>query len=155
MRHRPVSYLTVILFATLSAAGPLLAHHAFAPMFDGEKIIRLKGVVSRFEWVNPHTFIIVDVQGADGKTEQWALEGPAPNGLTRRGFSPASIKPGETVEACGYGARADFTRTVAVAGDSRRILNVELLTRSEGGPQVWQDYGQRKCREALEAKPQD
>jgi hypothetical protein len=117
-------------------------------MFDGEKVINVKGVVTRFEWVNPHSFIIVDIKGADGKTEQWALEGPAPNQLTRRGYTVASVKPGETIEACGYALRDSAPKTDPSSGGSRHIMNVELLTLTEGGTRVWQDYGQRKCRDA-------
>ena len=138
----------IVGFAAVFTAGSLFAHHAFAPMFDGEKVIHLKGVVTRFEWINPHTFIIVDVKGADGKTEEWALEGPPVNNLVRKGYSPASVKPGETVEACGYGARDAGPRIDPKSGTSRRIMNVELLTLTDGEQRVWQDYGQRKCRDA-------
>ena len=138
----------IFVFAALFTAGSLFAHHAFAPMFDVEKVINVKGVVTRFEWVNPHSFIIVDIKGADGKTEQWALEGPAPNQLTRRGYSVTSVKPGETIEACGYALRDSAPKTDPGSGVSRHIMNVELLTLTEGGTRVWQDYGQRKCRDA-------
>ena len=137
----------VVVMAALLTAGSLLGHHAFAPMFDGEKVVRVKGVVTRFEWVNPHTFIIVDLKGADGKTERWALEGPAPNQLVRRGYTPASIEPGEPVEACGYGTR-DPAPKVDASGESKRIMVVEVLTLTEGGTREWSPYGQRKCRDA-------
>src|SRR6185436_9852072 len=103
MTSKAFSSLIVIL--TLFTAGSLCAHHAFAPTFDADKVVRIKGVVTRFEWVNPHSYIIVDLKDADGKTVQWALEGPAPNQLVRRGFDTTSIKPGDSVEACGYGTR--------------------------------------------------
>jgi hypothetical protein len=125
----------------------MLGHHAFAPMFDGEKVVRVKGVVTRFEWVNPHTFIIVDLKSADGKTERWALEGPAPNQLVRKGYAETSIKPGEPVEACGYGTR-DPKPKVDASGESRRIMVVELLTLTEGGTREWSPYGHTKCRDA-------
>ena len=95
MTNKAFSSLIVIL-AVLFTAGSLCAHHSFAPTFDADKVVRLKGVVTRFEWVNPHSYIIVDLKGADGKTDQWALEGPAPNQLTRRGYDMTSIKPGDT-----------------------------------------------------------
>ena len=137
----------VAVMAALLTAGALFGHHAFAPMFDGEKVVRVKGVVTRFEWVNPHTFIIVDQKGADGKPERWALEGPAPNQLVRRGYTEASIKPGEPVEACGYGTR-DAAPKVDASGESKRVMVVELLTLTEGGTREWSPYGQHKCRDA-------
>ena len=138
----------IVVFAAVFTAGSLFAHHAFAPMFDGEKTVRVKGVVTRFEWVNPHTYIIVDLKGADGKTEQWALEGPAPNGLIRRGYRMDSIKPGEPVEACGYGLRNGEAKIDPASGVPRRIMVVELLTLTEGGTREWSTYGQTKCRDA-------
>ena len=96
MANRAFRSLIVIL-AALITAGTLYAHHAFAPTFDADKVVRVKGVVTRFEWVNPHSFIIVDLKAGDGKTDQWALEGPAPNQLTRRGYDMGSIKPGDAV----------------------------------------------------------
>lgn len=137
----------VVVIAALLTAGSLLGHHAFGPTFDAEKVVRLKGVVTRFEWVNPHTYIIVDLKGADGKTERWALEGPAPNQLVRRGYSLTSIEPGDPIEACGYGTR-DTAPKVDANGDSRRLMVVELLTLTEGGTREWSPYGQHKCRDA-------
>jgi hypothetical protein len=136
--------------AAIFTAGSLLAHHSFASLFSGEKMVRVKGVIKKFEWINPHSFIIVDVAGSDGKTEQWALEGPAINLLSRQGYSPASLKPGETIQACGYGTREGIgPRVDPASGASSQIMLVELLTLPEGGlPRLWQDYGQHKCRDA-------
>ena len=152
MTNKTFSSLIVILSA-LFTAGSLCAHHAFAPTFDAEKVVRIKGVVSKFEWVNPHSYIIVDLKGADGKTEQWALEGPAPNQLTRRGYEMTSIKPGDLIEACGYGTRDAAPKIDSKSGVARHVMVVELLTLTEGGAREWSPYGQTKCRDALLAKP--
>src|SRR4029450_2565826 len=127
MANRVFSSLIVIL-AAVSTAGTLSAHHAFAPTFDADKVVRIKGVVTRFEWVNPHSYIIVDLKGDDGKTDQWALEGPAPNQLTRRGYDTASIKPGDPVEACGYGTRDAAPKIDPSSGAPRHLMVVEVLT---------------------------
>ena len=147
MTNKAFSSLIVIL-AALFTAGSLCAHHAFAPTFDADKVVRIKGVVTRFEWVNPHSYIIVDLKGSDGKTEQWALEGPAPNQLIRRGYEMTSIKPGDPVEACGYGTRDAAPKIDPSSGAARHIMVVELLTLAEGGAREWSPYGQTKCRDA-------
>jgi hypothetical protein len=147
MTNKACSSLIVTL-AALFTAGTLCAHHAFAPTFDSNKVVRVKGVVTRFEWVNPHSYIIVDLKGADGKTEQWALEGPAPNQLIRKGYAMTSIKPGDFVEACGYGTRDAAPRIDPNSGAARHIMVVELLTLAEGGAREWSPYGHTKCRDA-------
>ena len=152
MTNKAFSSLIVIL-AALFTAGTLCAHHAFAPTFDADKVVRVKGVVTRFEWVNPHSYIIVDLKGADGKTEQWALEGPAPNQLTRRGYVMTSIKPGDSVEACGYGTRDAAPKIDPSSGTARHIMVVELLTLADGGAREWSPYGQTKCRDAQVSRP--
>ena len=147
MTSKTFSSLIVIL-AALFTTGSLRAHHAFAPTFDADKVVRIKGVVTRFEWVNPHSYIIVDLKGADGQTEQWALEGPAPNQLIRRGYATTSIKPGDPVEACGYGTRNATPKVDPNSGAARHLMVVELLTLAEGGAREWSPYGQTKCRDA-------
>ena len=147
MADNRFKFSTVIL-ATLLAGGSLYAHHAFAPTFDADRVVRIKGVVTKFEWANPHSYIIVDLKGADGKTDQWALEGPAPNQLTRRGYTMTSIKPGDPVEACGYGTRDGVPKIDRNTGAARYVMVVEILTLAEGGTREWSPYGQTKCRDA-------
>ena len=137
----------IFIFAALITGGTLCAHHAFAPTFDANKVVRLKGVVARFDWVNPHSYIIVDLKGDDGKTEQWALEGPAPNQLTRRGFAMTSIKPGDSVEACGYGTHDATPKIDPSSGAARHLMVVEILTLADGVVREWSPYGQTKCRD--------
>jgi hypothetical protein len=85
----------VIAGLTMTGA-PLLAHHSFA-VFDMTQEKTLTGVVSRFEWTNPHTFIWVDVPNDKGVVESWAIEGMSPNYLGRRGWSKNSVKPGDRI----------------------------------------------------------
>jgi hypothetical protein len=73
-----------------------LAHHSFA-MFDQTQRVTLKGKVTEFQWTNPHAFIHLDVPGADGKAENWAIELNSPNNLKRQGWKAASLKGGDEV----------------------------------------------------------
>lgn len=72
------------------------AHHSFA-MFDSSKELTLSGVVKEFQWTNPHTWIQIMVPNAQGKMEEWSVEGSSPNGLAARGWKRTSLKPGDRV----------------------------------------------------------
>jgi len=72
------------------------AHHSFAP-FDMSSEKTITGVVNRFEWTNPHSWIWIDVPNDKGGVDTWGIEGMSPNYLARRGWSKTSLKPGEKV----------------------------------------------------------
>jgi hypothetical protein len=80
----------------VTSGAKLSAHHSFAA-FDMSKEQTITGVVSRFDWTNPHTFIWVDVTNDKGVVETWAIEGMSPNYLGRRGWSKNSVKPGDKI----------------------------------------------------------
>jgi len=84
---------------------PVLAHHSFAAEFDADKPVKLKGIVAKVEWLNPHSWIYIDVKNADGKTEQWAVEGGAPNALFRRGWTKNSLPVGTQITVDGFQAK--------------------------------------------------
>ncbi len=89
----------------LAAGAPVLAHHAFTAEFDATKPVKLKGTVTKMEWVNPHSWIYVDVKTDDGKVEPWAVEAGAPNAMFRRGWNKNSIPVGIEVVIDGYRAK--------------------------------------------------
>lgn len=78
------------------------AHHAFAAEFDADKPIELTGVVQRVRFVNPHSWIYIDVTGADGKVTTWGLEFGSPNSLANAGLTKEDVKPGTKVKINGF-----------------------------------------------------
>ncbi len=81
------------------------AHHAFAAEFDANKPVNFKGKITKMEWINPHTWLHVDVKGSDGKVVNWAIEAGTPNVLFRRGFTKQSLLPGTDIVIDGYQAK--------------------------------------------------
>src|SRR5580704_11707173 len=92
---RKVVRTAAILLATFTA--PAVAHHSFA-MFDAEKTITLQGTVKEFEWVNPHSWLRINVNDEKtGKAALWALELSSPSRLVTMGMRADSVKAGDTV----------------------------------------------------------
>src|SRR6476620_1728263 len=94
------SVLAVLVGSTVlvTSVVPLSAHHSFAAEFDAAKQVNLSGVVTKVEWMNPHTYFYVDVKDAQtGKVENWACEMGSPNGLTRQGWTRNTLHVGMVV----------------------------------------------------------
>jgi hypothetical protein len=98
-------FLTVGLVALFGALTTASAHHAFGAEFDANRPVLLKGKIVKIEWVNPHTWIHVEITKADGTKEVWMVEGGSPNSLLRRGANKNSFPEGTEVVVDGYQAR--------------------------------------------------
>ena len=108
------------------AVVPVWAHHAFAAEFDAQSPVELNGTVVKMEWVNPHTWIHIDVAQPDGSQERWMIEGGPPTSLLRRGFTKASLLAGTEVFVEGFrakdGSQKANGRDVTFADGSKLFL---------------------------------
>jgi len=100
----------VAAFVAILATVPVVAHHAFSAEFDAKRPVKLRGTVTKMEWINPHSWIHIDVKDAKGKVESWMVEGGAPNALLRRGFTKDSLPVGTEILVEGYQAKDGSTR---------------------------------------------
>ena len=99
--------VAAVLAASAVALAPVAVwgHHAFGAEFDPNRPLVLKGPVTKVEWVNPHTWIHIEVQKDDGTTEDWMVEGGTPNTLLRNGLNKNSLTPGTFIVVDGYQAK--------------------------------------------------
>jgi hypothetical protein len=111
MKRTIIVLLTSIVLLA-SFAIPVLAHHAFAAEYDVARPLTLKGKVTKWELVNPHSWIHIDVTGPDGKVTPWMVEGGSPNSLLRNGFTKNSLPAGTEIVVEGYQAKDGANRAV-------------------------------------------
>jgi len=91
------------------------AHHAFAAEFDANKPVKLKGTVTSMEWVNPHSWLHIDVKKTDGTVEKWMVEGGPPTSLLKRGFTKKSVVIGSEVVVEGFMSKDHACRPICRA----------------------------------------
>ena len=125
------------------AGASVAAHHSFAAEFDANQPLKIRGTVVQMDWVNPHSWIHIDVKKDDGTVERWMVEGPTPNTLFRRGFTRDSLKSGMELIIEGYraknGARRLNGRDVMLPDGKRMFLG----SSGTGAPNDARDPGDK------------
>ncbi|MFB0612607.1 DUF6152 family protein [Aurantiacibacter poecillastricola] len=111
--------LALALGSSLAIAGGAPAHHSFAVYFDPEATVTLEGTVTAFRFTNPHGTLVLDVDGTE-----WRAETNAPVVLQRRGWTRASLRPGQHVTVSGWRAR-----------NGRNYMRIREV-RDEGGQMI-------------------
>jgi hypothetical protein len=136
MQIRHVGAALVCGSLLCSAAAPAAAHHSFAAEFDASQPVELHGTIKRMEWINPHSWLHIDVKNDDGTTTPWMIEGATPNTLLRRGFTRENVKTGTQITVIGYraknGANRANGRDLILPDGSRLFLSSPGAGESNG-----------------------
>ena len=140
---RTIGIIVSGLAVLISGAATAVAHHAFAAEFDATKPVSLQGVVTKMEWINPHSWIHLDVKNADGTVTKWMIEGGTPNTLVRRGFTKESLKAGTEIRVEGFRAKNGANRANGrdlVLPDGKRLF---LGSSGTGAPSDGRDPSEK------------
>ncbi len=131
MKTKRMGFLVAFATACLVSLAPAAsAHHSFGAEYDFKKPVTLHGIVVKWEMINPHSYITLDVKNDDGTVTRWSVQAGAPSFLYRNGWRKDSIKPGDELTISGYmakdGSHNAFGAQVRLP-DGRRVLGGPLI----------------------------
>jgi hypothetical protein len=117
MNQRAIVLALCGVFGVIS----LWAHHSLAAEYDTKKPVSLTGTVTKLDWRNPHAWVYLDVKNTVGETEKWQCELGSPNAMSRAGFSPEAVKPGDEISLDGL-----------LAKDASKTCSTRVLKSKDG-----------------------
>ena len=120
MNVKPFVFSALVAAFLLLVSAPLFAHHG-AASYDISKMVTLKGAVTSVQWINPHVEVDMEVTGATGKAEKYAVESVSPLGLSRNGWTKDSVKPGDQITVTGN-----------LSKDGGHILRLKKIVFADG-----------------------
>ena len=124
----------LLMISSVGVVDTALAHHAFTPIYDGDGEITIEGVVTEFEYINPHAMMKIDVTDETGTTRNWLAEMAGRLSLLRYGWSETTVSPGDRVLVTGNpthsGAERMFLRRIVLA-DGTELLDPGYAKRSQ------------------------
>ena len=133
MRAKLAVFASIV--GMILGTGSAIAHHSFAAEFDANKALTQKGIVTKIEWQNPHTYFYVDVTGTDGKVVNWGWEMGSPNGLMRMGWTRNTLKIGDSVTVEGSQAKdgnnIGNARVVILDATGQRLFAASSQTQTQ------------------------
>jgi len=115
----------IVVACVAGTARVASAHHSFAAEFDANAPVTLRGTITKMEWINPHSWIHMEVKNPDGTVTEWMIEGGTPNTLFRRGFTREAVKTGMEITVEGYRAKGGANRANGrdlILKDGRRLF---------------------------------
>lgn len=136
-----ISMCGIVLAAVMAWGGQATAHHS-SSMFDVTPVW-VDGAVVRFDRINPHTLITLEERDRNGQVQRWAVEGPAPVQLERRGVEPGFLKTGDVVRFCAFALKEEFVTprlSRGADGVPQRFVHGHVLVRN-GQTSMWGSYG--------------
>ncbi len=102
---KKIGSCSAAIFLVAGLAPIAHAHHAFSAEFDAQKPFELTGTVTKGKWVNPHSWIYVDVKNADGNITNWGFEFGSPFALKQKGLTKSTLPIGTEITVKGYLAK--------------------------------------------------
>ena len=141
----PTALVLLLVGVLTLTAKRLAAHHAFGAEFDKDAPVKLQGKIVKLEWVNPHTWIHLEIRNTEGKPEVWAVEGGTPNVLLRRGLRRDCLVPGTEIVVDGYHAK-DHTIKRANGKDVTFTDGTKIFLGSSGTGAPYEGGAEAKGR---------
>ena len=147
-RHWFAAFAGMLTVAALP--GSSAAHHSFSAEFDANQPVTLHGTITQLEWINPHSWLHVDVKNEDGTITPWMIEGATPNTLLRRGFTRDTVKVGTEITIVGYRAKNGANRANGrdlILADGSRLFMGSPGTGAPGADGAPQSGGEEPAEE--------